>query len=34
MDQKISKQDRIVNFMPTLALAIFAVAGILMAFVI
>lgn len=34
MDQKISKQDKIVNFMPTLALLAVAVAGLLMAFVI
>lgn len=34
MDQKISKQDRIVNMMPAFALAVIAVVGLLVAFVI
>lgn len=34
MDGKISKQDKFVNTMPILSLAILAVVGVLMAFVI
>ncbi len=34
MEQKISKQDKIVNMMPAISLAILAVVGLLMAFVL